>query len=250
MHGSFRMKEILGVLLLVSIWIRTTDAVRNTAELRCPDTSLDAEVDKTVILPCWTVPKMDVGNKVEWVLNDTVDVHLLRKGKHEFDDQGKDYKDRTSLFNSELETGNCSLRLKTKMSHTGRYRCTVRIGDETKHCFISLTVHPHERSNTTQLNLSDSTNSPGGNKDSTFPPGGIVGIVFGIVGIIIIIILIWKRKTCSEVLGGKRPWPFPFPRPPCCPSGEVVLQIDPDDPVAQPRPGRTEVGRTGHQENT
>ncbi|XP_028462060.1 uncharacterized protein LOC114573987 isoform X2 [Perca flavescens] len=250
MHGPFRMKEILGVLLLVRIWILTTDAVRNT-ELRCPDTSLDAEVDKTVILPCLTVPKMDVGNKVEWVLNDTVDVHLLRKGKHEFDHQWKDYKDRTSLFDSQLGTGNCSLRLKTKMSHSGRYRCSVRIGDQTKHCFISLTVRPHEGSNTAQLNLSDinqlhGTNSPGGDNDSTFPLCGI----FGIVGIsIIIIILIWKRKTCSEVLGGKRPWPFPFPRPPCCPSGEVVLQIDPDAPGAQPRPGRTEDGRTGDQEN-
>ncbi|XP_039678318.1 CD276 antigen homolog isoform X2 [Perca fluviatilis] len=192
------MIEYCKLFLLVALW---SVEVSNT-ELRCPDTSLDAEADKTVILPCWTVPKMDVGNKVEWVLNDTVDVHLLRNGKPEFDHQGKDYKDRTSLFDSQLGTGNCSLRLKTKMTHTGRYRCSVRIGDETKHCFISLTIRPHEGSNSTPLNLSDSnqlhgTNSPGGGNDSTFPPGGIVGIIVGII-VIIILGVIWKRKMCCK----------------------------------------------------
>ncbi|XP_032381465.1 uncharacterized protein LOC116695357 [Etheostoma spectabile] len=250
------------LFLLLAVSLDPTAAVSDTG-LQCPLNTLDAEVDETVILPCRTTPKMDVVNKVEWVVNDTVDVYLLRNGKPELDDQGTDFKEITSLFDDELSSGNCSLRLKTKMSHSGRYRCTVRTANKTKSCHISLTVRPRKGSNTTPLTPSDGINTthntnphhgsgtpPGGGDNSTLLPGGIVGIVIGVIigiGVIIVVILlvIWKRKMSSEGCDGMRSWPFPFPRPLCCPpAGEAVRQSDPDDPAPP-----TEDRRTGDQDN-
>ncbi|XP_039678314.1 uncharacterized protein LOC120572873 isoform X1 [Perca fluviatilis] len=219
------MIEYCKLFLLVALW---SVEVSNTAELRCPDTSLDAEVDKNVILQCLTVPKMDVSNKVEWVLNDTVDVHLLRNGKHEFVHQGKDYKDRTSLFDSELHTGNCSLRLKTKMTHTGRYRCSVRIGDETKHCFISLTVRPHELNPSDVYRRRDNRSSihekptDGNNTGSTntLSAGAIAGIIIAVIIVKAAIIIIIAGVICL----------------PCHRPFEGVRQNDPDAPVAHNGP--------------
>lgn len=202
-----------GVLLrflLVFLWIKLTDVVSKTA-LQCPDTSVDAEIGKTVILRCLTVPQMNVNDMtVEWVVNDTDHhVHAQRGGKQKLDDQMKEYRGRTSLFDSKLSEGNCSLRLTVQMSDSGRYRCSV-IGEEILSCFTNLTVHERVKINSSgPINKPRDTSSSGSGQtggdgktgndtSSALTPPKIAAISASVVIPIIIIIIavvIWK---CSK----------------------------------------------------
>ncbi|XP_078020130.1 butyrophilin subfamily 3 member A3-like [Epinephelus lanceolatus] len=201
-----------GVLLrflLVFLWIKLTDVVSKTV-LQCPDTSVDAEIGKTVILRCLSVPQMNVNDMtVEWVVNDTDHhVHAQRGGKQKLDDQMKEYRGRTSLFDNKLPEGNCSLRLTVQMSDSGRYRCSV-IGEEILSCFTYLSVN--EKINSSGLmNKSDDSSFSGsgqtggdgktGNDTSSALTSVVIPIPIIIIIIIIIIaVVIWKcRKSKRE----------------------------------------------------
>ncbi|KAK2899599.1 hypothetical protein Q8A73_012728 [Channa argus] len=110
-------------------------------ELKCNDMTVEAEADRAVILPCFTVPPEDLRQMtVEWVVNQTDDVHLFLKGEDVKDNTQK-YKGRTSLFLNELTSGNCSLKLDpVHVSDNGVYRCSVKspVGNLLGTCFFNL----------------------------------------------------------------------------------------------------------------
>ncbi|XP_049923505.1 uncharacterized protein LOC126404365 [Epinephelus moara] len=203
-------------ILLVFLWMKPTDVVSNTV-LQCPDTSVDGEIGKTVILRCLTEPQMNVNDMtVEWVVNDTDDhVHAQRGGKQKLDDQMKEYKGRTSLFDNKLSEGNCSLRLTVQMSDSGSYHCSV-IGEEILSCFMYLTVHERvEIDSSGLINKPRDTSSSGsgqtggdgktGNDTSTpFPVvaisvAGVIPIIIAIIIIIVVFaVVIWKCKKSRK----------------------------------------------------
>lgn len=88
-----------------------------------------------MILLCATEPQTSV-TRVEWLANETTEVHLYRNGHDELDDQATAYKGRTSLFNQEVPKGNCSLKLMVKDSDAGTYHCSV---SPVVNCSITLT---------------------------------------------------------------------------------------------------------------
>ncbi|KAK2899601.1 hypothetical protein Q8A73_012730 [Channa argus] len=112
-------------------------------DLKCNDMTVEAEADRAVILPCFTVPPEDLRQMtVEWVVNQTDDVHLFLKGEDVKDHIHK-YKGRTSLFLNELTSGNCSLKLDpVHVSDNGVYRCSVKspVGNLLGTCFFNLHV--------------------------------------------------------------------------------------------------------------
>lgn len=108
--------------------------------LKCPNPTVEAEDDTTVILLCFAEPKTDISQMtVEWVVNQTNDVHLYRQREDQFGEQEEHYRSRTSLSHKNLSSGNCSLSLRVKMSHGGTYMCSVRTGYEAPNCSINLT---------------------------------------------------------------------------------------------------------------
>ncbi|KAF3698115.1 CD276 antigen -like protein Precursor [Channa argus] len=110
-------------------------------ELKCNDMTVEAEADRAVILPCFTVPPEDLRQMtVEWVVNQTDDVHLFVKGEDVKDHIHK-YNGRTSLFLNELTSGNCSLKLDpVHVSDNGVYTCSVKspVGKLLGTCFFNL----------------------------------------------------------------------------------------------------------------
>nr|XP_033465099.1 butyrophilin subfamily 2 member A1-like [Epinephelus lanceolatus] len=201
--------EVLLGILLVFLWMKPTDVVSNTV-LQCPDTSVDAEIGKTVILRCLYVPQMNVNDMtVEWVVNDTDHhVHAQRGGKQKLDDQMKEYRGRTSLFDNKLPEGNCSLRLTVQMSDSGRYRCSV-IGEEILSCFTYLSVHERVKIDSSGLiNKPRDASSSGsgqtggdgktGNDTSSALTSVVIPIPIIIIIIIIIIVVIWKCRKSSK----------------------------------------------------
>uniref|UniRef100_A0A3B5AKA8 Ig-like domain-containing protein n=1 Tax=Stegastes partitus TaxID=144197 RepID=A0A3B5AKA8_9TELE len=81
------------------------------------------------ILPCHLEPAVDVsGMTLEWTKSDTnaVFVHVWRSHQVLEHTQHRSYKGRTSLFASELKTGNISLKLSDiKPSDQGTYKCFI-----------------------------------------------------------------------------------------------------------------------------
>lgn len=76
--------------------------------------------------------------KMEWLVNDTVDVYLFRNGKTCNDNQNEKYKGKTSIFEDKVSQGNFSLILTAEMSHSGKYRCAVYDGRNTIECYINV----------------------------------------------------------------------------------------------------------------
>lgn len=109
---------------------------------------MEAEAGKSVVLPCITEPQWNL-EMVHWTRKENVghfqddqDVHLYRHNKDDLQAQNQDFKNRTSLFNSELSKGNCSLKLSNvNKSHSGTYECAVRLPNsenEKTYCLMTL----------------------------------------------------------------------------------------------------------------
>lgn len=106
--------------------------------MKCPET-MKAEIGDTVILPCSTDPQTNV-IRVEWMVNETTEVHVCRKDKDELAHQASIYEGKTSVFKQQLPKGNCSLQLVVSQSHFGTYKCSVLTSKKTEDsCVINLT---------------------------------------------------------------------------------------------------------------
>ncbi|XP_030286033.1 uncharacterized protein LOC115589329 [Sparus aurata] len=94
-----------------------------------PNTTIKGKDGDTVILPCSTKNRMNLSHdRVEWFKGPTKEnkpIHKYIWRGHAIQIQRDDFKDRTSLFEEELSSGNCSLRLQVNTSHSGLYYCCV-----------------------------------------------------------------------------------------------------------------------------
>ena len=106
-------------------------------QLICPESSVEAVAGHPVILQCYTKPEVEVMT-VEWLVNETIDVHLFWKGKDNFEHQNEKYKGKTSLFKDKLSRGNSSLNLTADMFHSGNYCCRVYAKKVDGKCFITV----------------------------------------------------------------------------------------------------------------
>ncbi|XP_030609332.1 CD276 antigen homolog [Archocentrus centrarchus] len=139
-------------LSLFPLYVHQVDALAQI-HLKCPE-KLEAGIGERVILSCATDPQISL-KVIEWMKNET-EVHVYRKGGDDLEQQGKDYKDKTSVFEQELSTGNCSLQLLVSQSHNGTYQCFVREGDKDVNCSIKLIVRGKETTSSplnTQIHL-------------------------------------------------------------------------------------------------
>lgn len=95
--------------------------------LRC-NKHVEAEDGKSVVLPCITEPQLDL-KMVHWTRKEKgkdQDVHVYRDNEDDFEGQNLHFKSRTSLFNSQISKGICSLKLSnTSKTDSGTYECIV-----------------------------------------------------------------------------------------------------------------------------
>lgn len=104
---------------------------------------MEAEAGEMVVLPCITEPQLSI-RMVDWTKQkNTSDytVHAYRNKEHDLSEQLEEYQSKTSLFDNELSSGNCSLKLsKVEMSFGGTYTCFVKTRNEKRYtCVVKLT---------------------------------------------------------------------------------------------------------------
>lgn len=103
-------------------------------QLNC-DKHVEVEAGKSVVLPCFTEPQLKL-RMVHWTRNDDQDVHLYRDKTDDLEGQNPDFKNRTSLFHSEILKGNCSLTLaRMTPTYSGTYACRVGLHSNNDHDF-------------------------------------------------------------------------------------------------------------------
>ena len=112
--------------------------------LNCPEPSKKVVAGHQVLLQCSTNHPKDVV-RLEWLVNDTVDVYFFRNGETT-NGQSKMYKGKTSISEDEVRRGNYSLLLTAEMSDSGKYRCGIFKrktskchGSCTEACYINVT---------------------------------------------------------------------------------------------------------------
>ncbi|CAK6984103.1 CD276 antigen homolog isoform X2, partial [Scomber scombrus] len=158
-------------------------------ELQCSPLQMEEIYGSKVILHCNTMPPVNVtGMTVEWIYNDTYDVHIWRNGNHNLEGQKTEFKGETTLLREELSKGNCSLSLPVTL--TGKYRCSVRAEGVDHKCSISVTVCPQGDKNCGRQ-VHDARFST--------TPGGITLILFFVAGAAVVGFLIWwKRRQLTN----------------------------------------------------
>uniref|UniRef100_A0A3Q3X044 Ig-like domain-containing protein n=1 Tax=Mola mola TaxID=94237 RepID=A0A3Q3X044_MOLML len=117
-------------------------APRRTHRIHCQHLSarhniLVGEARQSVVLPCFADLPV-ITSRVEWLCNDTREVHLFRNKRNHLDYQDKHYKGRTSLFDHEPSPLNFSLRLSDiQVSDGGKYKCSIFTNTKQKlECFV------------------------------------------------------------------------------------------------------------------
>ena len=92
------------------------------------------------ILPCYLKPPFNVTPQmVEWK-HDGKQVHLYRSKADSLDDQDKNFRKRTSLFQDKMVKGNLSLKLtNVTEADAGNYTCRVRF--KNKSGFIEVRIY-------------------------------------------------------------------------------------------------------------
>lgn len=115
---------------------------QSECELKCEE-SVEAEAGEMVVLPCITEPQSWI-RMLDWTKKENMSdytVHAYRNKEHDLSDQLKEYRNKTSLFDNELSSGNCSLKLsKVHMYYGGTYTCIVKTGNQkTCTCVVKLT---------------------------------------------------------------------------------------------------------------
>uniref|UniRef100_A0A096M7E3 Ig-like domain-containing protein n=1 Tax=Poecilia formosa TaxID=48698 RepID=A0A096M7E3_POEFO len=91
-----------------------------------PDEPVTVEVGQVAVLPCHLEPPSSLSDlTLEWTVNNSK-VHIHRSHKDNPSMQDERFRNRTSLFNSELDRGNISLMLKNVTTEdAGNYSCFV-----------------------------------------------------------------------------------------------------------------------------
>ncbi|KAM4795564.1 V-set domain-containing T-cell activation inhibitor 1 [Rhinophrynus dorsalis] len=84
-------------------------------------------INEDAILSCSFTPDTKQSNDVLWEkVGVSGSVHKYEKGSNVLSDQNGDFKGRTTLFVSQVASGNASLKLsKVKLSDEGVYKCTI-----------------------------------------------------------------------------------------------------------------------------
>ncbi|XP_030286850.1 uncharacterized protein LOC115589823 isoform X2 [Sparus aurata] len=135
---------------------------RNPNMVQRPNTTIKGKDGDTVILPCSTKNKTDISNKkIEWFKGPTTEDKPIHKYVRRFDPpqtQRDDFKNRTSLSEEGLLSGDCSLNLTVNTSHSGLYYCCV---PGLLYCLVNLKVHPKGKDTSQeQDNRNDGTDGP------------------------------------------------------------------------------------------
>ncbi|KAJ0060009.1 hypothetical protein NL108_018369, partial [Boleophthalmus pectinirostris] len=94
------------------------------------DAAVSCVLLETCVLPCRFKSGLDI--VIQWAKGpkDKTPVHSYYYGKNQFNHQNRNYKNRTSLFEEELSTGNASLRLSgVKVQDEGKYKCYVNVNN-------------------------------------------------------------------------------------------------------------------------
>ncbi|XP_033970240.1 butyrophilin subfamily 2 member A1-like [Trematomus bernacchii] len=106
-----------------------THHCRGQSQLIGSSQPIVANIGGDIILPCYLVPAINVGNlTLEWTRPDMDPrfVHVMRSGHEMVDKKHKLFKGRTSMFTDELKNGNISLKLSNvQLSDQGKYRCFI-----------------------------------------------------------------------------------------------------------------------------
>ncbi|XP_030286881.1 uncharacterized protein LOC115589839 isoform X2 [Sparus aurata] len=206
------------LLLLVVLSVAYTDSDRPEGEDNpCPVspdnrnmvrrliTTIKGKDGDTVILPCSTKNKTDLSyDRVEWFKGMTTENKPIHKYVRRSDPpqtQRDDFKDRTSLSEEGLHSGDCSLNLRVKKSDSGSYYCCV---PGRLYCPVNL---EEEDSSKMHQNVTVSpVKPPNGTDGLNKIIGGVVGGVLGVGALIIIIALAYRyREQLMNYCSGMKP---------------------------------------------
>uniref|UniRef100_A0A8C6SZD9 Ig-like domain-containing protein n=1 Tax=Neogobius melanostomus TaxID=47308 RepID=A0A8C6SZD9_9GOBI len=105
------------------------------------DVKVSCELGESCVLPCAFTPGDDP--VIHWIKEPgDIPVHNYYKNQHQLHLQHENYRDRTSLSDQGISTGDASLQLhKVNVSDEGRYKCSVTSSTGKVDRSIYLNVH-------------------------------------------------------------------------------------------------------------
>lgn len=116
-------------------------------ELVCQNQTVKAREGDNVSLQSYVRPPMNLLDEGVDISkpNSTLSVHSYRRGKHESDQQEKQYRNRTSLSDDDLRKGNMNLRItNVTPADSGQFWfCVPDVGASC--CSVNLTVGEFNR---------------------------------------------------------------------------------------------------------
>lgn len=118
-------------------------------EVVCRNLTVEAGERENVLLESYVRPQMNLSDStVDWWIsrfNGALSVHSYRHGKHESDQQEKQYTNRTYLNDEDLHKGITTLKItNVTPADSGQYWCCVPHVAETC-CSVNLTVGEFNR---------------------------------------------------------------------------------------------------------
>ncbi|XP_036967447.1 butyrophilin subfamily 3 member A2-like [Acanthopagrus latus] len=136
------MLSQLSIFSAVAVLLLLPDSCRGQSAVIGPLQPIVASVGDNVTLPCHLEPAVDAAAiTFEWTRADLSPrfVHVWRSGENLMDLQNPAYKDRTSVSEEKLKSGDISLKLSNvKPSDEGKYRCFIP--GWKKESFVELVV--------------------------------------------------------------------------------------------------------------
>ncbi|XP_030286863.1 uncharacterized protein LOC115589830 [Sparus aurata] len=215
-------RSLFGILLLhMVLSVAYTDSVLPKGKNNpCPDpdkpnmvqrpiTTIKGKVGDTVILPCSTENKTDISHdRVEWFKDSTTEnepIHKYVWRGHAIQTQRDDFKDRTSLSEERLLSGDCSLNLTVNTSHSGSYYCCV---PGLLYCPVNLEVLPEDDTFNKHQDVTESPDKPLNGTDGPttnywttdhiVAVGVGVGVGVAVVAALIALVVHFCRKRCKQ----------------------------------------------------
>ncbi|TKS93369.1 Butyrophilin-like protein 2 [Collichthys lucidus] len=145
------LRSPLGALSVLLFYLLLTHSCTGQFQLIGPSQSIVAGVGDDVILPCHLKPAMDVtAETVQWTRADLNPrfIYVWRSGQALVNVKNPAYKERTSMFVSELKHGNLSLKLfKVKPSDQGTYECNIPTRNKVTSVQLVVEINGGEKNN-------------------------------------------------------------------------------------------------------
>ncbi|XP_014829248.1 PREDICTED: CD276 antigen-like [Poecilia mexicana] len=140
-NGKYQC-SLISQLVKRSCSIFVTVVSAGDREVVGPDEPVTVEVGQVAVLPCHLEPPSSLSDlTLEWTVNNSK-VHIHRSHKDNPSMQDERFRNRTSLFNSELDRGNISLMLKNVTTEdAGNFSCFVpKLDGKVRRVNVTLNV--------------------------------------------------------------------------------------------------------------